>query len=196
MAERFRRGDTPSNPSPSPGTGSSGFSTQRLVWADQNGALFNNTSGPTWDSTLNSLHLPGATTIAGALHVVGVTITNGQVTVNAGADVNPASEGQGFGTRTTAGNPVLFTHSTGTTAKIGFWTTGGTTRPSSYTLSATTAFTTSRDMLGGTSLSTVTGVTGFSGPTAFADCMAVINNLRGVVQVIVQDLTAYGLLST
>lgn len=51
-----------------PGGGSSGFSSRTLVWGDPNGALFNDSSGPTWDSTQNRLGI-GTSTPSGPFEV-------------------------------------------------------------------------------------------------------------------------------
>lgn len=184
MAERFRIGSVPAN-TVQPGSGSDAFPPGILVWADQSGRLFSDTSGPGWDSTLKSLNLPGNTTVSGALHVVGVTITNGSVTVNAGADVNPTTEGQGLGVRTTAGNPLIFAHSTGTTGRVALFSTGGTQQRPGYATTGTT---------GRTMASTVTPAAVYSSLVG-----AQLNALQSVVMTLIQDLsgtTGLGILAS
>lgn len=53
---------------PSPGAGSSGFSSRVMVWADSSGALFSNSSGPQWDSTLNRMGV-GTSVMSALIHV-------------------------------------------------------------------------------------------------------------------------------
>lgn len=152
-----------------PGSGAAGFSSRVLVFGAANGSLTNNSSGPAWDSTLNNFGV-GIASPTAKIHVL-TTVNGNVVTI--------------FGT--TAGTlPIFSIESTGAAARIGFWTTVGSARPSSYTPGAVTT-------VGGRTLATTISTIGaLMAAAEREEFNALVSNVRTLVQ----DFAQYGLLST
>lgn len=100
----------------SPGQGAAGFTSRAIVFGSSDGALINNSSLLSWDSTLQNLGV-GVASPTAQLQVV--TTFNGALVDVVG---------------TTAGNVSLFQiESTGAVGKIGVFGAAPAARPTSYT---------------------------------------------------------------
>lgn len=153
----------------SPGQGAAGFTSRAIVFGSSDGALINNSSLLSWDSTLQNLGV-GVASPTAQLQVV--TTFNGALVDVVG---------------TTAGNVSLFQiESTGAAGKIGVFGVAPVARPSSYTPAGVTTVG-SRVMA--TTITTVAGLMAATEREGF-------NLLVANVKKILQDLAGEGWLST
>lgn len=139
----------------SPGQGAAGFTSRAIVFGSSDGALINNSSLLSWDSTLQNLGV-GVASPTAQLQVV--TTFNGALVDVVG---------------TTAGNVSLFQiESTGAAGKIGVFGAAPVARPTSYTPGAGT---TSRVLMS-------TSDTGGINPINTSFINSAIRVLRTVIQ--------------